>query len=258
MRALALVGVGALVATMGACVALSGISDYAACSDTCGDGDGAPPVEDVSIRDVRMPTKDATMTPEVRPPPEDTSNPEVREAGVDDAGPSEAAAPMDSGPEVLPPPSDAGPDVVVGPPDAGLGAHCGDSGTTTRCTGSQVCCANLTTERNACASSCVATATIGCSIPSDCPAGTTCCGHMQLTGALPPCALTSFSTACAATCTESPPTSCASAGVVRMCVHDSDCMSDTANPVCFNFNGAPTSWCETAAAGAAGLGVEQH
>src|SRR4029077_2686282 len=121
----ALVGVGALVATIGACVALSGISDYAACGDTCGDGDSAPPVEDVSIRDVRMPKVDATMTPEVRPPPVETSNPPAPDAGVDDAGPSEGAAPMDSGPEVRPPPIDAAPDVDVGPRDAGLGAHCG-------------------------------------------------------------------------------------------------------------------------------------
>jgi hypothetical protein len=255
MRALAAVGIGALIATLGACVALSGIGDYTACGDACGDGDGAPPELDVSVRDSGTPTPDRTI-PEAGPPSDDSAAPPAPDGGID-ASPPDGSAPADSGPDVLPPPVDAAPDADAGPPDAGLGPHCGDAGTSTRCTAGQACCVTPATQRNACASSCTAADTLGCSIPSDCPAGTTCCAHLQLTGALPPCGLTSFSSTCAATCAESVPSSCASAAVVRLCVRDSDCTSDTANPMCFNFNSAPVSWCELSASATWGYGVEQ-
>jgi hypothetical protein len=55
------------------------------------------------------------------------------------------------------------------------------------------------------------------------------------------------------------PTSCAFIGTVRLCAHDADCQSDAVNPLaggqCWNFNGAPESWCTSLAVGTAGGGV---
>jgi hypothetical protein len=40
---------------------------------------------------------------------------------------------------------------------------------------------------------------------------------------------------------------------VRLCSHDKDCASDTANSGCYNFNSAPVSWCSAALAGLEGV-----
>jgi hypothetical protein len=74
-----------------------------------------------------------------------------------------------------------------------------------------------------------------------------------------------FSASCASTCNDSPPASgCTFTGIVRLCTHDGDCGSDTANPLgsgpanqCWNYDGAPESWCTSATVGGLGGGVHQ-
>ena len=256
-----MVGLGAIVATAGACVALSGIGDYAACGDTC--DDAAPPPHDASIHDVKPPPEEATSHVDVTMPFEDVSMPPTPEASPSDAGPEDVSdAPMDAG-DARPP--DAGSDADAGkPPEAGppAGPTCGTKGTTTHCTASESCCQTLTTQTNACSSSACTSGqgTLGCQVPADCPASKPiCCGTMTLTGLAVPCGVTAFATTCASSCADNPPTSCTFNGTVRLCTKDSDCTSDpTAMSMCFNFQSAPVSWCQTAAGAAIGNGVPQH
>jgi hypothetical protein len=80
---------------------------------------------------------------------------------------------------------------------------------------------------------------------------------------LPPkCTATALYASCAASCNDAPPadwTTCkypaSGTGTVRLCSHDSDCTSDTATVGggCYNFSGAPVSWCSTALAGIEGV-----
>jgi hypothetical protein len=234
---------------------LSGLDAYHDCAEPCGADDGMASGRPVS--------EEATTAPaDAASPGQDVSTPWT--SGDGDAGDEEVAdGPLplsDSGLDVALP--DALPDAEAGVeaslPDAGVGPICGPLGTLTRCTGAQVCCANPSNETNSCAAACSTDATLRCSVPSDCPAAAPlCCAHLSLTGTLPPCTATSFSSVCAATCADSPPTSCSFTGTIRLCAHDSDCASDSANPLCYNFNNAPTSWCTTSSTAALASGKEQ-
>ena len=262
MRALAMVGLGALVATAGACVALSGIGDYGTCTDTCDDAAPTGQAHDVSIPDVMASKETSSTSMDVTGPMDDVTEPPPPEAGPDDAS-SDAAdvslPPMDSGPDVRPP-VDSGSDADAAK-DAGLGSSCGPLGTSTRCSGSEVCCATLSTQMNACAASCNANATIGCAVPSDCPSSAPlCCAHMTLGGVFPACTVSLFASTCASTCADAPPGDLCTFtnGTIRLCAHDKDCMADTANPACYQFQGAPEAWCTTTTIGGVAGGVAQH
>jgi hypothetical protein len=161
--------------------------------------------------------------------------------------------------------SDAGSD--AGP----AGPTCGPKGTSFQCNSNQVCCANLSTQTNACAATCAANASLSCTTASDCPQSTPiCCAQATSTpdsknDPSPKCTTTALSASCASTCNDSPPAAgCTFTGTIRLCSHDTDCQSDTANPLalglanqCWNYNGAPESWCTNAAAGNGGGGVHQ-
>jgi hypothetical protein len=246
-------GVAALAICAGACAALSGLDGYHEC-DSCqaddGSGDARPPA-----------SQDATFIGDTGATAEDVSAPPTSVDGDDgdsgDAGGDDGDAtpsPPDTGLDA--PVPDAEPD-AASPPDAGVGPICGPLGTSTRCTGTQVCCGDASAQVNTCAAGCAADAIIRCSVPSDCPASTPlCCGQLSLKGTYPPCAATSFSSVCAVACADKPPTSCSFTGTVRLCLHDSDCTSDSAGPLCYNFD-APISWCSTSSAGSLGSGKEQ-
>jgi hypothetical protein len=195
---------------------------------------------------------------------------EGAEAGIeagDADNEGEGLPPVDSGsPDTGPPPVDSGVDSGSAQPDAGIGGgpSCGPAGTSVRCNANQVCCANLPAQTNSCAApaSCAANATLTCSTASDCSGiAPICCAQLSLAADAqndppPKCTATRLSTSCAATCLDAPPSnplSCAyGPGVIRLCSHDADCASDTANPQCYNFNSAPISWCASTLAGAAG------
>lgn len=255
MRALAPMGVAALAICVPACAALSGLDAYHECDSCEADGGGS---------DARpAASQDATFPGDTGSPAEDVSAPPISVDGGDgDSGDSGDASvnddatpsPMDSGLDA--PVADAEPD-AASPPDAGVGPVCGPLGTSTRCTGTQVCCGDASAQVNTCAASCAADAIIRCSVPSDCPSSTPlCCGQLSVKGTYPPCEATSFSSVCAAACADKPPTSCSFTGTVRLCQHDSDCTSDSAGPLCYNFN-APISWCSTSSAASLGNGKEQ-
>jgi hypothetical protein len=255
VRNVALIALGALAACAGACAALSGLDAYHDCAEPCEADDGMAHGRPVS--------EEATTAPDdAASPGQDVSTPWT--SGHGDAGDEEVAdGPLpltDSGPDVALPDalSDAEAGVEASLPDAGVGPTCGPLGTLTRCTEAQVCCANPSNETNSCAATCATDATLRCSVPSDCPAAAPlCCAHLSLTGSLPPCTATSFSSVCAATCADNPPTSCSFTGTIRLCAHDSDCTSDSANPLCYNFNNAPTSWCTTSSTASLASGKEQ-
>ena len=146
---------------------------------------------------------------------------------------------------------------------------CGPLASRSKCSVNQVCCANLPAQTNACssASSCAANSTLACSTASDCPSSAPiCCAKMTfVTDAandLPPkCTATGLSASCASSCNDSPPadaTTCTfppsgGSGLARLCSHDADCTSDTANNGCYNFNGTPVSWCSAALTGLEGV-----
>jgi hypothetical protein len=197
--------------------------------------------------DVRSASGDASAAVDVDTPAPDTSTLWNLEAG------SPAQAESDDGSLV-----DEGGDGDTSSIDALPGATCGAPGTTDRCAGSQVCCATLAAQKNACTASCAANQTLACSVPSDCPASApVCCAQMALTGTLPPCPVTAFSSFCAASCADSPPAGCPYTGLIRLCAHDEDCASETTNNLCFTFNNAPTSWCANSSTAALGGGVER-
>jgi hypothetical protein len=266
MRALAVVGVGALVASVGACVGLSGIGGYEACGDSCGDA-AATLIDAPIVVDERPASRgDSSQSQEedVSTPVEEEGVPPTPEASsLDDAQPDDVSAPppMDSGPDVVTPPIDSGKDVETKPEAGpGVGTTCGPLKTPNHCTTSQICCATLATQMNACATTCAANATIGCTNPTDCPStAPLCCAHMTLGGNFPMCSVSLFASACAATCADNPPSNLCNFndGVIRLCAHDKDCSADTANQKCYQFNNAPEAWCTTAAIGAAGGGVDQ-
>jgi hypothetical protein len=201
-------------------------------------------------------------------------------SGPEDAGgPGEAGvinltSPIDSGSDAPAPPPDAGTDGFDGGSDTGSappGATCGPKGTTVRCTANQICCANLSQQTNACAATCAMNASLSCATASDCPSSAPiCCAQAALTpdsknDPSPRCAETGFSAACVTTCNDLPPSSgCTFTGTLRLCSHDMDCTSDTADPQgaglanqCWNYNNAPESWCTSATVGSVGGGVHQ-
>jgi hypothetical protein len=273
-----------LAGTTGACAALSGLTDYQECA-----GDCAGAIAD-DASSAETPTDSGDLA-EVSTTPPDEGSPQEEEASlsadgnfVDVAGfdsawdapaqPPEAGSPgldagNDAGGDAA---SDAGRDASidaaseVGPPPA----TCGPKGTTSRCYANQVCCANLAAQTNACAATCAANESLSCTTASDCPQSTPiCCAQATFTpdsngDPSPKCTATAFSAVCASTCNDSPPaTGCSFVGTIRLCTHDTDCQSDTSNPVggqanqCWNYNSAPESWCTNATLGGVGGGVHQ-
>jgi Cellulose binding domain len=146
---------------------------------------------------------------------------------------------------------------------------CGSLTSRIKCSANQVCCATLPAQTNACSSpsACPATTTLACSTASDCPSSAPiCCAKMTLVtdaaNDLPPkCTATGLAASCASSCNDSPPANSLSCtyppsggtGLVRLCSHDADCTSDTANNGCYNFNGAAVSWCSSSVAGLPGV-----
>jgi hypothetical protein len=262
---------GLACAVCASCAALSGIADYSECQDCEGSSKSPSTVSDATTPG-SPPMEEASTNP---PPPDNDASEGQSDVGV----PPDAAAldvfvnPTDAQPDgTSPPPVDSGPDSIAPVVDAatGPGPTCGPLASRSRCSGSQICCANLGPQTNSCtaASSCASNATLACSTASDCPGSSPiCCAHMttvpDAAGDLPPkCTATGLSASCAATCSDNPPsdaTTCkyppSGTGTVRLCSHDSDCTSDTATTGggCYNFNGAPVSWCSTALAGVEGV-----
>jgi hypothetical protein len=207
--------------------------------------------------------EDSTMPPAEAAPTDD-------EAGSVDANLNDVSyPPHDSGgADAPPPPAEAGidatPPMDAGPPPM-TGATCGPKGTSMRCRTGQTCCANLAAQTNACATTCPSNASLSCATASDCPSSAAiCCAQASFTidsaGDLPPkCAVAAFSASCASSCNDVAPTSCTYIGMIRLCSHDADCQSDSTNGLaggqCWNFNGAPESWCTSAAVGNTGGGV---
>jgi hypothetical protein len=253
------------------CAAISGLSVY-----SIGDSSEAGPKSvPINMDDSSMPESldDATTAPvePVEPVSDAPVSPPVEGMNPADTGADSWTAPPDANDDVSSPPPvvDAGPDVAPPVIDAGPGPTCGPLSSRITCPSTQVCCANLSNYMNACssASSCSGNTTLSCSTAADCPASAPiCCGKLStVTDAandLPPkCTATGLSASCAASCADSPPadpTTCkyppaGGSGLVRLCSHDKDCMSDTANSGCYNFNSAPVSWCSAALAGLEGV-----
>jgi hypothetical protein len=268
MRLLAAAGFLALAGASGACAALDGLTDYQECTSGC----VGTKVDSNDSSTLEMPMDSGGPAEESATPTSDDSTPPDDEAGgAVDANLNDVSPALDSGMDAPSPPDeasvmmggDAGQDAGPPPP---TGTSCGPRGTTTHCSGSQVCCATLTSQTNACASTCASNATLMCSTTSDCPASKPiCCG--QATFAVdsmidppPKCAVAAFTASCASTCNDAPPTSCTFAGTLRLCSHDTDCASDSnalAGTQCWNFNNAPESWCTSATVGGLGGGIHQ-
>jgi hypothetical protein len=267
-------GFAILTVTVSAsCAAVSGLDGYGECTSDCGDASRGPSVvpdasdtadssttsQDTSVEETSAPVGDASEAL----PEEGT---QVGDTGLDGQG---EPPPVDANAgDVVVPPVDAGVDAVAPVPDAGVGGGptCGPLASRFRCNANQVCCASLAAQTNACepSASCNANATLQCSTASDCPTSKPiCCAQMSLVtdsmGDLPPkCVATALSASCASSCNDiSPPSSaasCAYTGTVRLCSHDADCSSSAVagGAGCYNFNGAPVSWCSTSLAGLEG------
>jgi hypothetical protein len=270
VRSFGAAGLALVVLVSASCAVISGLSPYSEC-DTCGSTSKSPatvsdsstpaPGEDVIAPPVETPEPgtDATMGQ-----PDEASSP-------GDTGADTWTAPPVDAQDVASPPIDAGPDSPAPVIDAGpvILASCGTLTSRMKCNANQVCCATLPAQTNACssASACPANTTLACFTASDCPSSAPiCCAKMTLVtdaaGDLPPkCTATGLAASCASSCNDSPPSnslSCAfppsgGTGLVRLCSHDADCTSDTANNGCYNFNGAPLSWCSPALAGLEGV-----
>jgi hypothetical protein len=265
--------IAVVAVTCTSCAAISGIADYSECADCEGSTQSPSSLSDASTP--ATPSEDDVSTnPEQTPPGNDASEGQPDEGSpADVAAPDVSEIPADAQSEVAsPPPADSGPDSVAPVVDAatGPGPSCGPPASRVQCSGSQICCANLSAQTNACgaASSCASNATLACSTAADCPASTPiCCAHMTLApdaaNDLPPkCTATGLSASCAASCNDNPPsdaTTCkyppSGTGIVRLCSHTADCASDTAiaGGGCYNFSGAPVSWCSTSLAGLEGV-----
>jgi hypothetical protein len=122
------------------------------------------------------------------------------------------------------------------------GSSGGDAGAATcpavPCTGSQVCCADLTNDTAVCADTCAPADTIACVKPSDCPGATPdCCATDILDGmdagaSFPHCYTQSLTTKCVASCVSAIKVSCTATETLHVCEATSDCATDTANPNC--------------------------
>jgi hypothetical protein len=266
-----------LTAAGASCAAVSGLDDYGTCTGDCAGGSSSSTTApDASTNpDSSSPaTSDASTSDEdgaaasgdaSEGQPDEGS--ELGDAGIDGPG---VAPPADAQTEdVASPPVDAGPDASPVVDAGGVGPVCGPLLLRAACSNSQVCCANLATQTNACSApaSCASNVTLSCSTAADCPGSAPiCCARMTLgpdaLNDLPPkCMLTSLSASCATSCSDSPPsdpTTCkypsSGTGIIRLCSHAADCASDTAllGVGCYNFNGAPVSWCSTSLAGVEG------
>jgi hypothetical protein len=270
MRLALTAGFFAMAGALGACALLSGLADYRECVGDCADTTSNP----TDGTRVEVPMESGNSLDDGPSLPEGAS--ELEDVGAPpEAGFVDVTLPVDAGSDAPAPPFDAQTDgsdagVDTGPPPP-PGATCGPKGTTVRCTASQICCANLSAQTNACAATCAMNASLSCATASDCPSSAPiCCAQATFTidsknDPPPVCAVAAFSAACAKTCTDSPPANgCTFIGTLRLCSHDTDCASDTANPLgtglanqCWNYNGAPESWCTSAAVGSVGGGVHQ-
>ncbi len=278
MRFSGAAGLTALTLVGASCAAISGLDGYGVCTDNCDEtsrgpssvadaevGADAPAIPDeTTVEDSYVSSGDVTEGL----PDEGT---EAVDTGLADVG----APPADAHPgDATPPPVvDSGVDSTAPVVDAGVpgqGPTCGPLSSRTRCSSNQVCCANLAAQTNACtaSASCASIATLQCATASDCPSSTPiCCAQMTLvadaTMDLPPkCTATRLSASCASSCNDVPPsdgTNCkypsTGTGTVRLCSHNADCTSDTAaaGGGCYNFNGAPISWCSPLPAGLEGI-----
>jgi hypothetical protein len=272
MRLFVAAGFLALAGASGACAALDGLADYRECAGACVDtntngepGDGSS---------VQTPLDSGEMLDDGTAPPAEAAPTDDETGGGSDANLNDVSSPPhdSGGADAPPPPAEAGidagfdakPPMESGPPPM-TGATCGPRGTGTRCSTGQTCCANLAANTNACATSCPANASLSCATASDCPSSAAiCCAQATFTidsaGDLPPkCAVAAFSASCASSCNDVAPTSCTYIGTIRLCSHDADCQSDSANGLaggqCWNFNSAPESWCTSAAVGTTGGGM---
>jgi hypothetical protein len=266
-------GCAVLALASASCAALAGLGDYSECTDDCEDASRSPSkLLDASQVPDEPVVEDAPATPDDISAPSDDADQEGDGSVARDAELEASPTPLDAHSDVASPPVDAAPDSVApgvdsGPP--GAGPTCGTLASRSRCNGNQVCCASLAAQTNACTTpaSCASNATLACATASDCPASAPfCCGRMTLVpdaqNDLPPkCTATGLSASCAASCTDNPPadaTTCkyppSGTGTVRLCSHDADCTSDIAlaGAGCYNFNGAPVSWCSTSLAGVEG------
>jgi hypothetical protein len=267
-----------LTAAGASCAAVSGLDDYGTCTGDCAGGPSSPTTTlDASTT---ADTSTSPTTPDASTSPEDGAaasgdagegqpdeGSELGDAGIDGPG---VAPPADAHTEdVASPPVDAGPDAAPVVDAGGVGPVCGPLSLRAPCSKNQVCCANLVTQTNACSApaSCASNATLSCSTAADCPGSAPiCCAQMTLAPDLfndppPKCTVSSISASCAASCSDNPPsdpTTCkyppSGTGTVRLCSHAADCASDTAllGVGCYNFNGAPVSWCSTGVAGLEG------
>jgi hypothetical protein len=269
MRLAVAAGFVALAGAMEACALLAGLTDYRECVGDCADATTTP----IDATRVEVPIESGTLMddgPSLADGPLGTED----AGGTAEAGFVDVTLPVDSCSDAPAPPldapadgSDAGSDTGTGPP----GATCGPKGTTVRCSASQICCANLTDQTNACAATCPMNASLSCATASDCPpSAPICCAQATFTidsknDPPPRCAVTAFSAACANACNDLPPTNgCTFSGTLRLCSHDMNCTSDTANPLgtglanqCWNYNSAPESWCTSSTVGSVGGGVHQ-
>jgi hypothetical protein len=264
-----------LIVGSASCAALSGLGDYRECTDDCEGASKSPSKAlDASQAPGESETADAPATPGDLSAPsgdagEGREGSDAGDLGLDGSPPPTlvdaqiedvAPLPIDAGSDSMAPGIDSGP---------GGGPTCGPLASRSRCNANQVCCANLAAQTNACGApaSCASIATLTCATASDCPGSAPiCCARMTLVpdamNDLPPkCTATGLSASCAASCSDIPPadpTNCkyppSGTGTVRLCSHDADCTSDTAvtGGGCYNFNGAPVSWCSTALAGTEG------
>jgi hypothetical protein len=268
----------ALAIASGACGSLSGLSEYRECPNDCSEidantfdgprsttADGSP--SDSEEEEGEGQNIDAAY------PPDSTSGDEepVDAWTADAATDAETGAGDDSATDAA---TGAAADAATdGAVDAGVppstGATCGPKGTAVRCNASQICCGDLSAETNSCTapSGCSSNASLSCAKASDCPgAAPICCAHVTLSGGTAPaCTASAYYASCAATCKDNPPANgCTFNGIVRLCSSDSDCQSDTANPLglgaaneCWNYNNTPESFCTSAVVGQNSGGVHQ-
>jgi hypothetical protein len=264
-------GCAVLAVASASCAAVAGLGDYSECTDDC-EGESRSPSKLLDASQVPdEPVVDAAATTDDLSAPSDDAAEEGQGSAPPDAELEASPAPVDAHADVASSPVDAAPDSVAPVVDSGPGAgpSCGPLASRSRCNGNQVCCANLAAQTNTCSApaSCASNATLACATASDCPASAPiCCAQMTLApdalNDLPPkCTATGLTASCAASCSDNPPsdpTTCkyppSGTGTVRLCSHDADCTSDTAviGGGCYNFNGAPVSWCSTSLAGVEG------
>jgi len=270
MRLSATGGVVTLAIASGACGVLSGLNEYRECAGDCSEIDANPPDEARSEPVEGSPSYSEASDDQSTDVDDGAAFPldsvsdaeEPVDAWVDDAGVDAGAGGVTDAATGVG--TDAGAD--TGPPPS-TGATCGPKGTTVRCNANQVCCADLSAQTNSCAApaSCPSNALFSCTTASDCPGSAPiCCAHLTLTGgSTPACTASAYYASCVSTCNDNPPANgCTFSGIVRLCSRDSDCQSDTAQPLglgvanqCWNYNSTSESFCTSAVVGESSGGV---